>query len=93
MTNCCDANGNCNQGRDCPVRKRHTDRTANGSEPTGPLDEIDKLVTASEATIIFLVITLLTGVWVAALAIVSGYAWQRWLADFFGRALAWLVLP
>jgi hypothetical protein len=19
--NCCDANGNCNQGRDCPVRK------------------------------------------------------------------------
>jgi hypothetical protein len=22
MTNCCDANGNCTQGRDCPIRKQ-----------------------------------------------------------------------
>jgi len=22
MTNCCDANGNCTQGRNCPIRKQ-----------------------------------------------------------------------
>jgi hypothetical protein len=22
MTNCCDANGNCTQGKDCPIRKQ-----------------------------------------------------------------------
>lgn len=25
--NCCDANGNCNQGRDCPVRKKKWEDT------------------------------------------------------------------
>ena len=24
MTNCCNANGNCTQGRDCPIRKQRT---------------------------------------------------------------------
>lgn len=24
--NCCDANGNCNQGRDCPIRKERLDK-------------------------------------------------------------------
>ena len=28
MTNCCDDYGNCNQGRDCPVRKERIERVA-----------------------------------------------------------------
>lgn len=89
--NCCDANGNCNQGRDCPVRKRHTDRTANGAEPTAPLDEIDDLLTASELAIICAVIAVLTVVWVTCLAMVSGYAWERWLGNFVAQATGWLL--
>jgi hypothetical protein len=28
MTNCCDDYGNCNQGRDCPIRKERIERVA-----------------------------------------------------------------
>jgi hypothetical protein len=27
MTNCCNANGECTQGRDCPIRKQHAEET------------------------------------------------------------------
>jgi hypothetical protein len=27
MTNCCDANGNCTQGKDCAIRKQHREAT------------------------------------------------------------------
>ncbi len=27
MTNCCDANGNCTQGRNCPIRKQRIEAT------------------------------------------------------------------
>lgn len=45
--NCCDANGNCNQGRDCPVRKQRitevNDAYANGlkdSQIDDPYEDI-----------------------------------------------------
>ena len=27
MTNCCDANGNCTQGRNCPIRRQRMEAT------------------------------------------------------------------
>ncbi|CAB4172901.1 hypothetical protein UFOVP1024_31 [uncultured Caudovirales phage] len=41
--NCCDANGDCNQGRDCPVRKQRikevNDAYINGKIDNNPYDE------------------------------------------------------
>jgi len=41
--NCCDGNGNCNQGRDCPVRKQRikevNDAYINGKIDNNPYDE------------------------------------------------------
>jgi len=41
--NCCDANGNCNQGRNCPVRQQRikevNDAYMNGKPDTNPYDE------------------------------------------------------
>jgi hypothetical protein len=37
MTNCCDDYGNCNQGRDCPIRKERIERVAKvGQKMHGP---------------------------------------------------------
>jgi hypothetical protein len=33
MTNCCDDYGNCNQGRDCPVRVAKIGKKLHGPEP------------------------------------------------------------
>lgn len=41
--NCCDGNGNCNQGRDCPVRKQRikeiNDAYVNGKPDPDPYQE------------------------------------------------------
>ena len=41
--NCCDANGDCNQGRDCPVRKQRikeiNDAYVNGKTDPDPYHE------------------------------------------------------
>jgi hypothetical protein len=63
------------------------------TQPTEPVDALDELLTASELTVVCLVIATVTAVWLAALAFAAGFAWQRWLAEFVGRSLAWLVLP
>jgi hypothetical protein len=37
MTNCCDAYGNCRQGRECPVRKERIEQVAKvGKRMHGP---------------------------------------------------------
>lgn len=73
--------------------KRHTDPQHGTAEPTAPLDDIDMLLTHSEIAITCAVIAMVTGVWVALLGIVSGYAWERWVGDFLLRAISWLLLP
>jgi hypothetical protein len=57
--NCCDANGNCNQGRDCPIRKQRTKETNeayinqnNGLEP----DILDDVADTFKALIAFMAV-------------------------------------
>lgn len=75
--NCCDANGDCNQGRDCPVRKEHVNtrkypRTMNEAfgpyahqcqvvEPQRPLDWQDRVVVGG--CIICIVATVFALMW------------------------------
>ena len=75
--NCCDDYGNCNQGRDCPARKKpmttkkvpRTMQEAFGpytshaiSEPIAPYDWQDRLVMAACCAVVaFLVIASLWG--------------------------------
>ena len=69
--NCCNANGNCTQGRDCPIRKQRAKETNdayinqnNGLEPD-LLDDIAASVKGLIAVIVVVVtITLLAfGIW------------------------------
>jgi len=69
--NCCNANGNCTQGRDCPIRKQRAEETNkayinsnNGIEP----DLLDDVVASIKGLIAVIVvvatITLLAfGIW------------------------------
>lgn len=36
MTNCCDSYGNCNQGRDCPVRVAKIGQRMKAADPLPP---------------------------------------------------------
>jgi hypothetical protein len=36
MTNCCDDYGNCNQGRDCPIRVARIGQRMKAAEPLPP---------------------------------------------------------
>ena len=69
--NCCNENGNCTQGRDCPVRKQRAKETndayinqSNGLEPD-VLDDIAASIKGLIAVIVVVVtITLLAfGIW------------------------------
>jgi hypothetical protein len=69
--NCCNANGNCDQGRDCPIRKQRTKEAndayinrSNGLEPD-VLDDIAASIKGLIAVIVVVVtITLLAfGIW------------------------------
>jgi hypothetical protein len=69
--NCCNANGNCDQGRDCPIRKQRTKEAndayinrSNGLEPD-LLDDIAASIKGLIAVIVVVVtITLLAfGIW------------------------------
>jgi len=68
--NCCNANGNCDQGRDCPVRKQRTKEINeayinqnNGLEP----DILDDVADTFKALIALMAVVL--GVWMIFLAI------------------------
>ena len=66
MTECCNENGNCTQGRDCPIRKQRTKEAndaymnrSNGLEPD-VLDDIAASIKGLIALIVVVVtITLL----------------------------------
>ena len=68
--NCCNANGNCDQGRDCPIRKQRTKEAndayinrSNGLEP----DLLDDFVASIKGLIA--VIVVVTGITLIAFAI------------------------
>ena len=57
--NCCNANGNCTQGRDCPIRKQRAEETnkayinrSNGLEP----DLLDDFAASIKGLIAFIVV-------------------------------------
>jgi hypothetical protein len=59
--NCCNANGNCDQGRDCPIRKQRTKEAndaymnrSNGLEPD-VLDDIAASIKGLIAVIVVVV--------------------------------------
>jgi hypothetical protein len=71
MTECCNENGNCTQGRDCPIRKQRTKEANdayinrnNGLEPD-LMDDIAASIKGLIALIVVVVtITLLAfGIW------------------------------
>ena len=41
MTECCDANGNCTQGKDCPIRKQRMDAANKAYSERGMIRDTD----------------------------------------------------
>jgi hypothetical protein len=60
--NCCDGNGNCNQGRDCPVRKQRikeiNDAYVNGYNDAHLDDPIDDLADTFKALLTMMAVVL-----------------------------------
>lgn len=60
MTECCNENGNCTQGRDCPIRKQRT-KEANDAYVKGFLmgqeDPLDDLADTFKALIAVIAVT------------------------------------
>ena len=69
--NCCNANGVCDQGKDCPVRKQRlkeiNDAYANGYNDAQLGDPIDDLADTFKALLTML--TAVLGVWIVCLII------------------------
>jgi hypothetical protein len=69
--NCCNANGVCDQGKDCPVRQQRikeiNDAYANGYNDAQLGDPLDDLVDTFKA--LLTIVTAVLGVWVAFLLI------------------------
>jgi len=69
--NCCNANGNCTQGRDCPIRKQRAEETNkayinrnNGLEPDLMDDFIASIKGLIAVIVVVVTITLLAfGIW------------------------------
>ena len=69
--NCCNANGDCTQGRDCPVRKQRikeiNDAYANGFKDAQLNDPIDDLAYTFKG--LLTVMTVVLGGWIVCLLI------------------------
>ena len=69
--NCCNANGVCDQGKDCPVRKQRlkeiNDAYANGFKDAQLDDPIDDLADTFKALLTMMTVVL--GVWIVCLII------------------------
>ena len=69
--NCCNANGVCDQGKDCPVRKQRlkeiNDAYANGYNDAQLGDPIDDLADTFKALLTMMTVVL--GVWIVCLII------------------------
>ena len=69
--NCCDANGNCNQGRDCPIRKQRikevNDAYANGFKDAQLNDPYEDIADTFKGLVVWLAVAL--GLWIVCLLI------------------------
>ena len=69
--NCCNANGDCTQGRDCPVRKQRikeiNDAYTNGFKDAQIDDPIDDLAHTFKGLLTVMMVVL--GLWVVCLLI------------------------
>jgi len=69
--NCCNANGQCDQGKDCPIRQQRikeiNDAYVNGHKDAQLDDPIDDLADTFKALLTML--TLVLGVWIVCLII------------------------
>ena len=67
--NCCNANGVCDQGKDCPVRKQRlkeiNDAYANGYNDAQLGDPLDDLADTFKALLAMMTVVL--GVWIVCL--------------------------
>lgn len=72
--NCCNANGNCTQGRDCPIRKQRAKETndayINGhKKPDKPYEDIAVTFVAETFKTLIAIIALVAGIALLALVI------------------------
>ena len=69
--NCCNANGQCDQGKDCPVRKQRlkeiNDAYSNGFKDAQLNDPIDDLADTFKGLLTIMTVAL--GVWIVCLVI------------------------
>ena len=69
--NCCNADGTCDQGKDCPVRKQRlkeiNDAYANGFNDAQLDDPLDDMAETFKALLAMM--TLVLGVWILCLVI------------------------
>ena len=69
--NCCNANGQCDRGKDCPVRQQRlkeiNDAYANGYNDAQLGDPLDDLADTFKALLTMMMVVL--GVWVVCLVI------------------------
>jgi hypothetical protein len=72
--NCCNANGVCDQGKDCPVRKQRIKEVnaaySNGFKDAQLNDPIDDLADTFKALLVLMTVVL--GVWIVCLLFWGG---------------------
>jgi hypothetical protein len=72
--NCCNANGKCDQGKDCPIRKQRikevNDDYVNGYNDAHLGDLVDGLADTFKALIAFIAVT-------AALTLLAFFIWGK----------------
>jgi hypothetical protein len=69
--NCCNANGDCTQGRDCPVRKRRMEATNTAYAERGiDTDPYNDVAETFKALIVFIAVT-------AAMTLLAFIFWGR----------------
>ena len=73
MTNCCDANGNCVQGRDCPIRKQRMEATNKAYAEHGRVvdtDPYEDTLSTVKALVVVIVVT-------AAITLIAYFIWGK----------------
>ena len=74
MTNCCNANGECTQGRDCPIRKQRAKETDKAYMSRGSwgrvTDPYEDIGDTFKALIAVIAVT-------AALTLISFFIWGK----------------
>jgi len=73
MTNCCDANGNCNQGRDCPIRKQRMEATNKAYAERGMVVDTDPYTDTLSTVKALLAVIVVT----AAMTLIAYFIWGK----------------